>query len=175
MDYIAPLAKAYARKLPKQLYSTWDKELLPRLYAVFEDGYTLLTSKPSLETVLPLVISLLLIYATIISIYNTARFVLRTLIFVVKWTVILATLITVVQLSSRYTGKDVSSIVHASTPSLFSYFGASNSKKSASKSRYASGLSYDGLSKNSKPRKKTSKTKEDVNELINGIINSVLN
>ncbi|TIB02033.1 hypothetical protein E3P94_01231 [Wallemia ichthyophaga] len=172
MEYITPIAKAYARKLPSQLYSTWDKELLPRLYAVMEDGYTVLTSKPSVESVLPLVISLLLIYATVISLYNTARFVIRTLLFLLKWTVIVSVVVGVIQLSSSYTGKDISAVAGGSTWSLLGYLSGSAATNQNKKSRHT--WERNGRRSGNKPRKSNSKSKEDVNELINNIINYVL-
>ncbi|TIA93577.1 hypothetical protein E3P99_00076 [Wallemia hederae] len=155
-------AKAYGKRVPSQLQSTWDTQVLPRVYAVVQDTYALL-SKPSLETVVPLAISIVLIYATVISLYNTAKFVIRTAIFIMKWTVIVGVVVAIIQLSSRYTGKDVSSIVTASTPSLLSlFYDSKSSKKKKSPPRHTS---YSGYS--SSPKRKTKKTKEDVNELIN--------
>lgn len=167
MDYIAPVLKAYIRRLPRQIAGIWDKELLPRLYAVIEDGYTVISNKPSWETVLPLVISLLLIYATILSLYNTAKFVIRTVIFVLKWSFIIALVLLLFQASSKYTGRDMSTIIQSNSPNLLNYLTNSNTAGSRKKTK----TSYDY-----KPRNKLqkSKTKDDMNELINNIIKSVI-
>lgn len=167
MDYIAPVLKAYIRRLPRQIAGIWDKELLPRLYAVIEDGYTVISNKPSWETVLPLVISLVLIYATILSLYNTAKFVIRTVIFVLKWSFIIALVLLLFQASSKYTGRDMSTIIQSNSPNLLNYLTNSNTAGSRKKTK----TSYDY-----KPRNKLqkSKTKDDMNELINNIIKSVI-
>lgn len=167
MDYIAPVLKAYIRRLPRQIAGIWDKELLPRLYAVIEDGYTVISNKPSWETVLPLVISLVLIYATILSLYNTAKFVIRTVIFVLKWSFIIALVVLLFQASSKYTGRDLNTIIQSNTPNVLNYLTNSNPAGSRKKTK----TSYDY-----KPRNKLqkSKTKDDMNELINNIIKSVI-